>query len=170
MKVISSIIILVLISLQINAQTPQEPTGTPGRPPVQNFKPKPLKPDIKFISSRVISVVEDAGRHLFETTISITLKNQGGIATTTGFYLDLRSRYGTTSGGTDYSMIGALATIHSMAAGETKTVEFVFAKDITAMGRARLECIIRVDATNIIAETDEENNKSPFFYITLPRR
>ena len=168
MKAVSSLIALFLIFLQVNAQTPQVPSGTPGKTPKQNFKPKPFKPDIKFISSRVISVVEDADRHLFETTISVTLKNQGA-ATPTGFYLDLRSRYGTASGGIDYSIIGSLATIHSMAAGETRTVEYVFAKDITAMGRARLQCMIRADATNIITEADEENNKSAFFYITLPR-
>ncbi len=168
MKAVSSLIALFLISLQVNAQTPQVPSGTPGKLPQQNFKPKPFKPDIKFISSRVISVIEDADRHLFETTISVTLKNQG-VATATGFYLDLRSRYGTASGGIDYSIIGSLATIHSMAAGETRTVEYVFAKDITAMGRARLQCMIRADATNIITEADEENNKSAFFYITPPR-
>ena len=164
---------LLFFTVNISAQTLQRPStlpvpSNPGKAPLPSPKIQIYKPDIKFISSRVISVTEDVSRHLFETTLSITLKNQGNIGTG-GFYLDLRSRYGTTSGGTDYSIIGAPATIHPLAPGETRTVEYVFAKDITAMGRARLECIIRLDFDNMIAESDEENNNSPFFYITPPR-
>ncbi len=163
-----SFLFLILFSIKINAQTPQLPAGEPGKLPLPTPKIKPLKPDLKFISSRVVSVVEDVSRHLFETTLSITLKNEGSVATSTGFFLDLRSKYGTTSGGTNYSMIGSLANIRVMAAGETRTVEYVFAKDISAMGRARLQCIIRIDATNVVNEINEENNSSTFFYITPP--
>ncbi len=168
MKTFISFFILVLASIQLTAQTPQVPTGQPGKISLPAPKLKALKPDLKFISSRVISIVEVPARHLFETTLSITLKNQGSVATSTGFFLDLRSKFGTASGGTDYSMIGALASIHTLTAGETRTVEYVFAKDITTMGRARLQCIIRLDPTNLIAESDEENNNSGFFYITPP--
>ena len=66
-------------------------------------------------------------------------------------------------------MIGANANVHLMAAGETRTVEYVFAKEITTMGRARLQCIIRIDPQNNIAESNEENNSSSFFDITPPR-
>ena len=161
--------ILIAAALFVKAQTPQVPSGQPGKLPLPAPKFQPLKPDLKFISSSVISVVEDATRHLFETTISITIKNQGAVATGTGFFLDLRSKYGTTSGGTDYSMIGTNANVLQMAAGETRTVEYVFAKDITTMGRARLQCIIRIDPQNNIAESNEENNTSSFFDITPPR-
>ncbi len=160
--------LLLLFSMNIIAQKLKTPSGKPGKMPLPAPALRVLKPDLKFISVRVISVVEVPARHLFETTLSITLKNQGAIATPTGFYLDLRSTYGTTSGGTGYSMIGANASIRPMAAGETRTVEYVFAKDITAMGRARLQCIIRLDPTRGIAESNEENNASPFFYINPP--
>jgi len=169
MKKIIVFALTVFATLFLHAQTPQVPSGQPGKLPLPAPKLKPLKADLIFISSRVVSVVEVAGRHIFETTISITLKNQGSVATSTGFFLDLRNRYGTTSGGTDYSMIGALANIRPMTAGETRTVEYVFAKDITTMGRGRHECVIRLDCTSLIPESNEENNTSPFFDITTPR-
>lgn len=160
---------MLLLSVNIMAQKLKTPSGKPGKMPLPSPTLHELKPDLKLISVRVISVTEDVARHLFETTLSITLKNQGAVSTRTGFCLDLRSTYGTTSGGTGYSMIGANASIHVMAAGETRTVEYVFAKDITAMGRARLQCMIRLDPTRDIAESNEENNASSFFYITPPR-
>lgn len=129
----------------------------------------PTMPDLTIMSYRVVSVTEDVSRHLFETTLSVTVKNQG-TAIGSDFYLDLQSAYGTTGGGTDYSMIGVPALIGPMFSGETRTVRCVFTKDITAMGRARLQCVMRVDATSIIEEVDEENNRSTFFYITPPRR
>jgi hypothetical protein len=169
MKKLAVFTLVIGMALSIQAQTPQLPSGQPGKVSLPTPKFKPLKPDLMFISSRVISVVEVESRHLFETTISITLKNQGSVATSTGFFLDLRNRYGTTSGGTGYSIIGAQANINPMEAGETRTVKFVFAKDITAMGRARLQCVIRIDSGNSIAESNEENNTSSFFDITPPR-
>ena len=78
--------ILIAAALFVKAQTPQVPSGQPGKLPLPAPKFQPLKPDLKFISSSVISVVEDATRHLFETTISITIKNQGAVATGTGFF------------------------------------------------------------------------------------
>ncbi len=169
MKKIIYCIAMMLLSINITAQKLKTPTGKPGKMPLPSPTLRELKPDLKLISVRVISVKEDAARHLFETTLSITLKNDASVSTRTGFFLDLRSTYGTTSGGTGYSQIGANANIHVMAAGETRTVEYVFAKDITAMGRARLQAVIRLDPTRIITEFNEENNTSAFFYITPPR-
>jgi len=98
-----------------------------------------------------------------------TIKNQVSARTGTGFYFDLRSRYETTGGGYDWSQIGAQAFVHAIDADETRTVQFTFAKDITAMGRAGLECMIRLDWSNLIDESDENNNYSGLFDVIPPR-
>jgi hypothetical protein len=92
----------------------------------------------------------------------------GGAPTAGSFLIDLRSAFGTLSGGTDYSMIGEPVSAGGMQPGETKLLPYTFSKDVTAMGRARLPYMIRLDCTNLIAESNEENNASPFFYITPP--
>lgn len=167
-KLIYSIAMLIF-SVNINAQTPQVPSGKPGKVPLANPALHPLKPDLIISSYRVVSVTEDTSRHIFETRIIITYKNNGPGNTATTYTVDLRSRFGTTSGGTDYSRIGSPGRLQLLAPGKSKSVLYVFAKDVTAMGRARLECVLRIDPDNIIEETNEDNNLTPFFYITPPR-
>ncbi|MEP6713343.1 MAG: CARDB domain-containing protein [Ferruginibacter sp.] len=170
-KILKLLLLLffTVILLQATAQTPQVPKGTPGKVPLPSPKLQPLKPDLQFVSARVVSVTEVASRHIFEVKLLITYKNAGAVATGTGFYLDLQSQYGTTSGGTDYSIIGSRANLHPLAAGQTRSEVWVFAKDITALGRGTHRCIVRIDCTNRIAESNEDNNNSDLFNIVIPR-
>ncbi len=170
-KLIKSLLLPVftVILLQAAAQTPQVPKGTPGKVPLPTPTIQPPKPDLQFISARVVSVTEVASRHIFEIKLLITYKNAGSVATPTRFFLDLQSQYGTTSGGTDYSIIGSKAYLQTLAAGRTRSEIWVFAKDITALGRSTHRCMVRIDCSNDIAESNEDNNNSGLFDIVIPK-
>ncbi|MBK8608934.1 MAG: hypothetical protein IPL84_03010 [Chitinophagaceae bacterium] len=171
MKKLTKFLLLSFFTVSLlcaGAQVPQAPKGTPGKMPLPTPKVQPLKPDLQFISARVVSVTEIPSKQNFEIKLLITYKNAGPVATGTGFFLDLQSQFGTTAGGTDYSVIGSKANLPPLAAGQTRSGIWVFAKSIKALGRATQHCMVRLDCTNLIAESNEENNNSGLFDVALP--
>ena len=164
-------LLLLLATVSTQAQFhPQTPKGKPGV--VSLPSPKNLqipKPDAEIVSVAVIGTVERAASHEFVTTIRVTYRNNGPGDMPRNASLKLYSFYDTRSGGTDYVQIGATCNVHRMSAGESRTDEWVFVKDITQMGRERLQCFMKLDAENLVSEANEENNRSANFYITPPR-
>ncbi len=162
--------VFVLLIKYATAQiSPQVPKNLPRQP---QKLPTPrihlLKPDLQFVSVSVSGVHEDATRHLFEITLSITYKNAGAVATPKRFFLDLQNRFEGRSGGYQYTIVGAPAYLQVMTAGQQRTGQWTFAKDESQLGRGRREFIIRIDCNNNIAESNEENNNSPVFSIDIP--
>ncbi len=166
---------LLLVSLAFFANAgmaqvqPQIPKNLPLHPNVLVTPKIPkLMPDLQFVSENVVNVHEDDTRHIFEITLSITYKNAGNGPTNKRFFLDMQTRYGTTGGGYRYMIIGSPAYLQTMQPGEQRTEQWTFAKDITALGRGRHECVIRMDCNNGIAESNESNNNSPLFTVDIP--
>jgi subtilase family serine protease len=169
MKNLLYCIALLLLSVNTSAQTPQVPSGKPGRVPLPNPTLHAPKPDLIITAMNTLSITEQPATHTFLITMRVTVKNVGAV-TANGSYLDLRSSYGTTSGGTDYSRIGEKVFWGTLYRGESRSVRVSFSKDITALGRARLECFLRIDCDNTVAESNEDNNGWPAFYVTPPSR
>ena len=151
----------------VNAQTLQAPSGKPGKVPLPNPTLHALKPDLIITAMNTLSIAEQPATHTFLITMRVTVKNVGAV-TANGSYLELRSSYGTTGGGTDYSRIGEKVFWGTLYRGESRSVKVSFSKDITALGRDRLECFLRIDCDNTVAESNEDNNGWPAFFITPP--
>ena len=152
------------------AQTPTLPTGVPKGTPGKINLPTPkivlLKPDLQFVSASVVSVEELTSQHMIRIKLSITYKNAGAANADKDFSLDLQHFYGTT-GGTTHAQIGSNCTLHPLAAGQSRTEEWWFLKDVTALGKGHHPCVVRIDCTDRIAESDETNNNSPQFDINV---
>ncbi len=143
------------------------PQGTQGKPNLPTPKIAQLKPDLQFVSANVVAVEELASQHLIRIKLSITYKNAGAADADRDFSLDLQGFYGTT-GGTTHAQIGSNCTLHPLAGGQSRTEEWWFLKDVTALGRGHHPCMVRIDCTDRIAESDETNNNSPQFDINVP--
>jgi hypothetical protein len=150
------ILLLLFSVIKSSAQFhPQVPKGRPGEVPLptpQNLHV--LLPDIE-ITGIDVAGIEERADHKFYTTIRVTYRNNGPGTMARSVYLRLFSIFEARAGGTDYTQIG--------------TDEWLFYKDVTLMGRAPLQCFFTIDATNLVAETNEENNRSENFTLTPPR-
>jgi hypothetical protein len=165
-------ILLILFSvIKSSAQFhPQVPKGRPGEVPLptpQNLHV--LLPDIEITGIEVVGIEERAADHKFYSTIRVTYRNNGQGAMGRSVYLRLFSIFEARAGGTDYTQIGSNCVVRPIPPGESRTDEWLFYKDITLMGRAPLQCFFTIDATNLVAETNEENNRSENFTLTPPR-
>lgn len=148
---------------------PQAPKGRPGEVPLptpQNLHV--LLPDIE-ITGIDVAGIEERADHKFYTTIRVTYRNNGPDTMARSVYLRLFSIFEARAGGTDYSQIGSNCVVRPIPPGESRTDEWLFYKDVTLMGRAPLQCFFTIDATNLVAETNEENNRSENFTLTPPR-
>jgi len=163
-------ILFAIIICSAAAQTPSIPPtipkGTPGKISLPTPKIVQLKPDLQFVSANVVAVEEVASQHMIRIKLSITYKNAGAANADKDFSLDLQGFYGTT-GGTTHAQIGSNCTLHPLAAGQSRTEEWWFLKDVTALGRGHHPCVVRIDCTDRIAESDETNNNSPQFDINV---
>lgn len=160
--------LLLTIGINAAAQTPVIPKGTtPGKINLPTpAKTILLKPDLQFVSANVIGVEELTAQHLIRIKLSITYKNTGAANADKDFSLDLQGFFGD-RGGTNHSQIGSNCTLHPLAAGQSRTEEWWFLKDVTALGRGHHQCMVRIDCTDRIAESDESNNNSPQFDINV---
>ena len=113
--------------------------------------------------------IEERADHKFYTTIRVTYRNNGSGTMTRSVYLRLFSIFEARAGGTDYTQIGSNCVVRPIPPGESRTDEWLFYKDVTLMGRAPLQCFFTIDATNLVAETNEENNRSENFTLTPPQ-
>ncbi len=162
-----SLLLLCACSV-VSAQTPAVPKNLPL--PAKSNLPAPkvilLKPDLRFVSANVIAVEEQPGNHMVRIKLSITYKNTGNGNADKGFSLDLQTFYDD-RGGTNHMPIGVPCALHALAAGQSRTEEWWFYKDITALGRGHHPCVVRIDCNNGIDESDETNNNSPRFDINV---
>jgi CARDB len=158
--------LFVVMCCITTAQTPVIPKGTPGKISLPTPKIAVLKPDLQFVSANVISVEKLTTQHLIRIKLSITYKNAGAANADKDFSLDLQGFFGD-RGGTNHSQIGSNCTLHPLTAGQSRTEEWWFLKDVTALGKSHHQCMVRIDCTDRIAESDETNNNSPQFDINV---
>ena len=148
---------------------PQVPKGKPGEIPLPTIKnPRILLPDIEITGIEVVSIEERAD-HKFYSTIRVTYRNNGPGTMARSVILRLFSIFEARAGGTDYTQIGSNCVVHPIAPGESRTDEWLFYKDVTLMGRQPLQCFFLIDPTNLVQETNEENNRSGNFTLTPPQ-
>lgn len=160
-------LLLLVTCYSVSAQTPVIPkNGIPGKINLPTPKIVLLKPDLQFVSVNVIAVEELTAQHLIRIKLSITYKNAGAANADKDFSLDLQGFFGD-RGGTNHSQIGSNCTLHPLAGGQSRTEEWWFLKDVTALGRGHHQCVVRIDCTDRIAESDETNNNSPQFDINV---
>jgi hypothetical protein len=152
------------------AQTPSVPKNLP-LPSKGGNLPTPKKiitpmPDLVFVSVNVIGVDEVTEQHMFRIKLSITYKNNGNADVDKNFWLDLLGTF-EDRGGTNSYIIGSPCNLHPLAAGQSRTEEWWFYKDITQLGRGHHSCMVRIDSNDRIKESDERNNTSPLFDINI---
>lgn len=123
-------------------------------------------PDLVFVSVNVIGVDEVTELHMFRIKLSITYKNNGNADVDKNFSLDLLGTF-EDRGGTNSYIIGSPCNLHPLAAGQSRTEEWWFYKDITQLGRGHHSCMVRIDSNDRIKESDERNNTSPLFDINI---
>ena len=160
-------LVFVMLCCSATAQTPViQKNNTPGKINLPTPKIVLQKPDLQFVSANVIGVEEVTAQHMIRIKLSITYKNASATNVDKNFSLDLQGFFGD-RGGTNHSQIGSNCNLHPLAAGQSRTEEWWFLKDVTALGRGHHQCMVRIDCTNIIAESDETNNNSPQFDINV---
>ncbi|MBS1512564.1 MAG: hypothetical protein JST86_17090 [Bacteroidetes bacterium] len=168
-KIALFILSCICSSIAVTAQTPSVPKNLP-LPSKGGNLPTPKivlpKPDLQFVSANVIAVDELTDQHMVRIKLSITYKNAGKGNADKNFSLDLQTFYGD-RGGTNHMPIGVPCSLHPLAAGQSRTEEWWFLKDVTALGKGHHQCVVRIDCTNRIEESDETNNNSPQFDINV---
>ena len=171
MKTLFQFALSLVFAMLCCSATAQKPVIQKNTTPGKINLPTPkmvvaFKPDLQFVSANVIAVEELTAQHLIRIKLSITYKNAGAADADKNFSLDLQGFFGD-RGGTNHSQIGSNCNLHPLAAGQSRTEEWWFLKDVTALGRGHHQCEVRIDCTDRIAESDETNNNSPQFDINV---
>ncbi|MBS1512565.1 MAG: hypothetical protein JST86_17095 [Bacteroidetes bacterium] len=162
------------ICTAVAAQTPSVPKNLPLPSKGGNLPtPKPVlaKPDLQVVSVQVIAVEPQTDPNLVRIRLSVTCKNAGGTSTGGTFDLELLGFRAALTGGATSIESYQLALNNgraALAAGQVKTEEWAFIKDKTRMPAGGNQCMLIIDYNNKIAESNETNNKSALFTITIP--
>jgi hypothetical protein len=168
--------VLLLLTIHcghnIFAQTFTPPKNLPVKPvpqtPTKFYLPKP---DLQIVSASLIAVEPQTEPNIIRIRLSVTYKNAGLANADRNFELELQGFHASSSGGgTSISsyQIAIDNNLQPLAAGQSRTEEWSFIKDRTKLSKGSNQCMITIDFSNRIAESDETNNKSSLFTIIIP--
>lgn len=173
-KLIQFVLFLSVISYgkSVTAQTFTPPKNLPTKPvtptPTKFYLPKP---DLQLVNISVIAVEPQTDPEVVRIRLSVTYKNAGLANTDRDFSMELLGFRGSFSGGAtsiDSYDIAVDNDQHPLAAGQSRTVEWSFLKNKTKLAKGGNQCMILLDFNNRITESDETNNKSALFVVTIP--
>lgn len=175
MKTLFGAIVLFLIMHACNvavAQTFTPPKNLPVKPvPQTPIKFSLSKPDLQIVAVHVIGVTNLSTPNTVQIRLSVTYKNAGNAPTRTNFNMQLLAfRAGSDNGSTSISsyVLQNYTNELPLNAGQSRTEEWSFTKDKTYFSSGTHQCMVLIDYDNKIEETDETNNKSALFQITIP--
>lgn len=146
------------------SQTPQVPSGQPGRPQLPTPKIAPLtKPDLQVTELRLISIVVNPTTKQSTITVSVTIKNTGQLTAAAtnlkAFEQDILTGVALWKG------LGAPLAVHAINGGQTLTAEYVFLESPRVIGTSRFNFKVLADEEHSVAESNETNNTSSIITI-----
>lgn len=153
-------------AMNIVAQTPQVPTGTPGERQLPVPKLKPLAPpDLIVTVITFVSIVFNADTKKYTIRIIATTKNKGQVQSAK---TQLQAYTKKTSG--SWIVMGSAGNVKIIDPGKIYSAVYIFEGIELPIGREPFEFRVKTDSGNFIAESDETNNYSETIVITPSRR
>ena len=158
MKAVTSFVILFLIVLQVNAQTPQLPTGNPGQPQLPIPKLKPLKPaDLTVTGITFVSFVHNAAAKTYVVKIIVTTRNNGELKSAK---TQLSASTKTPVGAGSWTVMGEAGNVNAIDPGRTYSAVYSFKANALTIGGVSFDFRVKTDSGNFVVESDETNNHS----------
>lgn len=167
MKNFSSFVVLFFITLHVNAQTPQVPSGTPGQPQLPTPKLKPLQPaDLTVSGITFVSIVHNPDTKTYLVKVIVTTRNNGQLKSVK---TQLAAFTKTPSGGGSWTVMGEAGNVNAIDPGRTYSAVYSFKGSSLTIGGVPFDFRVRTDSGNFVTESDETNNYSSAIIIN-PRR
>lgn len=152
-------------AMNIVAQTPQVPTGTPGERqlPIPTLKPL-APPDLIVTVITFVSIVLNPDTKKYTIRIIATTKNNGQVQSAK---TQLEAYTKKTSG--SWTLMGSAGNVRFIDPGKIYSAVYTFTGSALAIGSSPFEFRVKTDSGNFVAESDETNNYSETIVITPSR-
>lgn len=158
MKAFNSFVLSFLITLQINAQTPQVPSGNPGQPQLPSPKLQPLAPaDLLVTVITFVSIVHNAATKTYVVKVIVTTRNNGGLKSAK---TQLTAHTKTPSGAGSWTVMGEAVNVSAIDPGKIYSAVYSFKGNALVIGGVPFDFRVKTDSGNFVAESDETNNYS----------
>ena len=158
MKTFSLFAFVFFSALQTFAQTPQRPSGQPGKVALPTPKIQPIKPaDLLVTTISFVSIVNNADTKTYTIRVTATIRNNGGLQSAK---TQLEAYTRTPSGGTSWKEISTLVNIPAINPGQTFSSTFSFKGSQLTIGAVPFDFKVKADAANLVSESEETNNFS----------
>ena len=165
MKIVISLFVSLIFSLQINAQTPQVPSGKPGQLPVPKLQP--LAPADLIVSGfTFVSCVFNSDTKTYLVKAIVTTRNNGGLKSDKTM---LQAYSKTPVGGGAWTVVGEGGNVPSIDPGHTYSAVYSFKGSAITLGGVPFDCRVKTDSGNFVTESNETNNFSSTLVVN-PRR
>jgi hypothetical protein len=154
---------VLFLAITAHSQTPQVPTGNPGKPQLPVPKIKPLKPADLVVSGLTFVSITLQPDKMYLIRVIGTVRNNGELKSSK---TKLGAQYATPSGNSSWKTVGESFNIAAIDPGGSTSAVWTFKGSALAIGALRFDFRLRVDADNFVAEADETNNYSIVINIT----
>jgi|CXWL01.1.fsa_nt_gi hypothetical protein len=167
MKYFTSILGLLFLTSQANAQIPQVPSGTPGQPQLPTPELKPLQPaDLTVSGITFVSIVHNTDTKTYLVKVIVATRNTGELKSVK---TRLQAFTKTPSGAGSWTVMGEAGNVNAIDPGRTYSAVYSFKGSSLTIGGVPFDFRVRTDSGNFVTESDEINNYSSAIIIN-PRR
>lgn len=162
MKTLVTFATAIVVSTVVNAQTPQLPAGKPQVPAPKILKVI-TKADLVITNVSVVSATGWTDR--WDIRLSVTIKNNGGLATRACTIRAIAQDAGNASN--PWKNFVDLPVIAVVNPGQSLTTEIRYLDKAWVMHKIKsINLKLKVDAANTVDESNETNNESTIIQIT----
>ena len=157
MKAVNLFIALFLFVLQIQAQTPQVPSGNPGQPQLPIPTLQPLNPaDLIVTGITFVSFVHNAATKTYVVKVIVTTRNNGALKSAR---TQLSASTKTPVGAGSWTVMGT-GNVNAIDPGRTYSAVYSFKGNALTIGVVPFDFRVKTDSGNLVVESDETNNHS----------
>ena len=158
MKAVNLFIALFLFVLQIQAQTPQVPSGNPRQPQLPIPTLQPLNPaDLIVTGITFVSFVHNAATKTYVVKVIVTTRNNGALKSGK---TQLSATIQTPVGAGSWKVMGAVGNVNAIDPGRTYSAVYSFKGNALTIGVVPFDFRVKTDSGNLVVESDETNNHS----------
>lgn len=163
MKNFISFLLFFAFSFSVNAQTPQVPSGTPGRQQLPTPNIRPLAPaDLSITNLTFVSIVFNADTKTYIVKVIATIKNNGEIQS---LKTQVQAYTKTPSGSGSWNVMGEKGNVLAIDPGKSFSSVYSFKGSALDIGTVQFDFRLKVDPGEIVTESDETNNYSAVLVI-----
>lgn len=163
MKIFGLLFLILSFTTQINSQTPQVPTGEPGKNQLPTPKVKPLAPaDLIITNLTFVSIVFNADVKTYVVKVIASIKNEGEVPANKT-QVQAFTKNASSSG--NWKVMGEKLNVPYIEAGKSFSSVYTFKGSLLDIGTGRFDFRLKVDPGEIVMESDEFNNYSDIIII-----